>query len=190
MDSRKGSSPQAETRTAARAQPRAGPARHGGPDAPTRYQSGDDLIRMAAAARCRPRSRTWQRQRKRGQHRSNSRPGDGAVIIREDGSYNLFMPDKPLDMALSFKHLMMMGFALGLGNRGQADAQGARDNPERGAATPHRRARNRESARRQRRGPRRARGVKMKADLRPHRRQVLSFIARPKDFRARRCTNL
>ena len=42
--------------------------------------------------------------------------GDGAVIIREDGTYNLFMPDKQLDMALSFKHLMMMGFALGLGN--------------------------------------------------------------------------
>ena len=40
----------------------------------------------------------------------------GAVIIREDGTYNLLLPGKQLDMALSFKHLMMMGFALGLGN--------------------------------------------------------------------------
>ncbi len=40
----------------------------------------------------------------------------GVVIIREDSTCNLLLPDKQPDMALSFKHLMMMGFALGLGN--------------------------------------------------------------------------
>ena len=54
--------------------------------------------------------------KKKGTTQIELTPGDGAVIIREDGSYNLLLPDKQLDMALSFKHLMMTGFALGLGN--------------------------------------------------------------------------
>ena len=54
--------------------------------------------------------------KKKGTTQIKLTPGDGAVIIREDGTYNLLLPDKPLDMALSFKHLLMTGFALGLGN--------------------------------------------------------------------------
>ena len=54
--------------------------------------------------------------KKKGTTRIELTSGDGAVIIREDGTYNMLLPDKPLDMELSFKHLMMMGFALGLGN--------------------------------------------------------------------------
>lgn len=54
--------------------------------------------------------------KKKGTTQIELSPGDGAVIIREDGTYNLLLPDKPLDMALSFKHLLMTGFALGLGN--------------------------------------------------------------------------
>ena len=92
--------------------------------------------------------------------------GDGAVIIREDGTYNLFMPDKQLDMALSFKHLMMMGFALGLGNEDKRmhKVLGTILNRR---TTPRRRARNRARARKQRHAPRRAHGVKLKADPRP-----------------------
>ena len=54
------------------------------------------------------------KEKKKGPTHIELTSGDGAVIIREDGTYNLLLPDKPLDMALSFKHLLMMGFALGL----------------------------------------------------------------------------
>ncbi len=45
-------------------------------------------------------------------------PGDGAIIIREDGRPELYMPQVDSDdEEVSYHHTLMVGFALGLGER-------------------------------------------------------------------------
>ena len=45
--------------------------------------------------------------------------GDGAVVIRGDGTFNMILPHTEDGENLSFNHTLMAGFALGLGLQDQ-----------------------------------------------------------------------
>ena len=44
-------------------------------------------------------------------------PGDGAVVVRADGTYNMFLPQMDDDAAVPENITLMIGFALALGQK-------------------------------------------------------------------------